>query len=60
MFITRFDNLSIYYQDGKRRRLLKDEPEYDRVTDYNSSNEAYVIEDLDYACLVENIKSVDD
>lgn len=60
VFITRFDNLSIYYQDGKRRRLLKDEPEYDRVTDYNSSNEAYVIEDLDYACLVENIKSVED
>lgn len=56
VFITRFDNLSIYYQDGKRRRLIRDEPELDQVTDYNSSNEAYVIEDLDYACLVENIK----
>lgn len=56
VFITRLDNLSIYYQDGKRRRLLKDEPEYDRVTDYQSSNEAYVIEDLEYACLVENIE----
>jgi len=56
VFITRFDNLSIYYQDDKRRRLIRDEPELDQVTDYNSSNEAYVIEDLDYACLVENIK----
>lgn len=56
VFITRLDNLSIYYQDGKRRRLVKDEPEYDRVTDYQSSNEAYVIEDLEYACLVENIQ----
>lgn len=55
VFITRLDNLSIYYQDGKQRRLLKDEPEYDRVTDYQSSNDAYVIEDLEYACLVENI-----
>lgn len=55
VFITRYDNLSIYYQDGKRRRLLKDEPELDQVTDYQSSNEAYVIEDLEYACLVENI-----
>ncbi|MCJ2189156.1 phage major capsid protein, P2 family [Novosphingobium beihaiensis] len=55
VFVTRFDNLSIYYQDGKRRRLLKDEPELDQVTDYQSSNEAYVIEDLEYACLVENI-----
>lgn len=56
VFITRLDNLSIYYQDGKRRRLLLDEPKLDRVTDYNSSNEAYVIEDLEYACLVENIE----
>lgn len=56
VFITRLDNLSIYYQDGKRRRLLKDEPEYDRVADYQSSNEAYVIEDLEYACLIENIE----
>lgn len=55
VFITRLDNLSIYYQDGKRRRMIKDEPEYDQVTDYQSSNEAYVIEDLEYACLVENI-----
>ncbi len=55
VFITRLDNLSIYYQDGKRRRMVKDEPELDQVTDYQSSNEAYVIEDLEYACLVENI-----
>lgn len=57
VFITRLDNLSIYYQDGTRRRLIKDEPEYDRVTDYQSSNEAYVIEDLEYACMVENIEA---
>ncbi|MGV3511911.1 MAG: phage major capsid protein, P2 family [Novosphingobium sp.] len=55
VFITRLDNLSIYYQDGKMRRLVKDEPELDQVTDYQSSNEAYVIEDLEYACMVENI-----
>lgn len=59
VFITRLDNLSIYYQDGKRRRMVKDEPEYDRVTDYQSSNEAYVIEDLEYACLIENIEQHD-
>lgn len=56
VFITRLDNLSIYYQDGKRRRLVKDEPELDQVTDYQSSNESYVIEDLGYSCLVENIQ----
>ncbi len=59
VFITRPDNLSIYYQDGKRRRLIKDEPELDQVTDYQSSNEAYVIENLEYACLVENIEAHD-
>ncbi|WP_398501338.1 phage major capsid protein, P2 family [Variovorax sp.] len=58
VFITRFDNLSIYYQDGKQRRLIQDEPKLDQVTDYNSSNEAYVIEDLDCACLVENIEAM--
>lgn len=57
VFITRLDNLSIYYQDGKMRRLVKDEPELDQVTDYQSSNEAYVIENLEYACMVENIEA---
>lgn len=59
VFITRLDNLSIYYQDGKRRRMVKDEPELDQITDYQSSNEAYVIEDLEYACLIENIEAHD-
>lgn len=54
--ITTFDNLSLYYQDGKARRLIRDEPELDQVTDYQSSNEAYVIEDHQWACLVENIQ----
>ena len=58
VFITRLDNLSIYYQDGKRRRMVKDEPELDQVTDYQSSNEAYVIEDQEGACLVENIEEL--
>ncbi len=59
VMITRLDNLSIYYQDGKMRRHMKDEPEFDRVADYQSSNESYVIEDTDYACVVENIERLD-
>jgi P2 family phage major capsid protein len=55
LLITRPDNLSIYYQTGGRRRLLKDEPEYDRIADYQSSNDAYVIERLRGAVLLENI-----
>lgn len=56
VFITRLDNLSIYEQDGKRRRHIKDVPERNRIEDYQSSNDAYVIEDHDFACLVENIE----
>jgi P2 family phage major capsid protein len=55
LLITRPDNLSIYYQTGGRRRLLKDEPEYDRIADYQSSNDAYVVERLRGAVLIENI-----
>jgi P2 family phage major capsid protein len=56
---TPLKNLSLYYQNGKRRRLIKDEPEYDRVTDYQSSNEGYVIEDYEQCFLLENIDILD-
>lgn len=38
MLITRLDNLSIYNQDGTRRRRLVDEPEFDRIANYESVN----------------------
>ncbi len=56
VFITTLANLSIYEQENTRRRNIKDAPESDRVEDYQSVNEAYVIENLDFACLVENIQ----
>ena len=58
LLITRLDNLSIYWQEGARRRHLKDEPEYDRVADYQSSNDAYVVEDFGLVALVEKIEKV--
>lgn len=58
VLITTLANLSIYWQESARRRHLKDEPEYDRVADYQSSNDAYVIEDLGLVALVENIERV--
>ncbi|NBC35557.1 hypothetical protein GTZ99_03190 [Novosphingobium sp. FSY-8] len=49
-------NLSIYYQEGSRRRYVKDEPEnMAALVDYNSVNECYVIESADHAVLAENI-----
>ena len=56
ILITRFDNLSIYFQDGARRRRVEDVPKRDRIENYESSNDAYVIEDLGLAALVEHIE----
>lgn len=42
--ITSLDNLSIYVQEGTWRRHIKDEPKKDRVEDYNSRNEGYLVE----------------
>lgn len=56
ILITSTKNLSIYYQDGARRRAVDDNPKRDRIETYESSNDAFVIEDLGKACLVENIQ----
>lgn len=55
ILVTTPKNLSIYYQDGRRRRYIKEEPEANRVADFQSSNEGYVVEDLDPVVLIENI-----
>ncbi len=55
ILITRLDNLAIYNQEGTRRRRLADEPEYNRIANYESVNMDYVIEDYDLVALVENI-----
>lgn len=55
LLITRLDNLSIYYQQDTRRRQIKDTPERDRIENYESVNEAYVVEDYRGVALVENI-----
>lgn len=55
LLITRLDNLSIYWQEETRRRFLKDEPEYKRIANYESVNEAYVVEEYEMCVLVENI-----
>ena len=55
IFITRFDNLSIYVQEGARRRSLVDNAKRDRIENYESSNDAYVVEDFGNGCLIENI-----
>ena len=55
VLITTLDNLSIYYQNGSRRRHVKDVPERDRVETYESSNDAWVVEDFGLCALIEGI-----
>lgn len=56
VMITSYDNLSIYFQDGARRRTIEDNAKRDRVENYESSNDAYVVEDLGRAAVAENIE----
>lgn len=56
LLITSLDNLSIYWQEETRRRQVKDEPELDRIANYESVNEDYVVEDYGRCAFVENIK----
>jgi len=55
LLITSLDNLSIYWQEGTRRRQIKDESALDQIENYESVNEAYVVEDYGRASFVENI-----
>lgn len=55
LLITSLDNLSIYWQEETRRRMMKDEPELDRIANYESVNEDYVVEEYGKVAFVENI-----
>ena len=58
ILITSFSNLSIYYQDSARRRHLIDNPKRDRIENYESSNDAFVVEEYGACALVKNIDLV--
>ncbi|TKC83470.1 phage major capsid protein, P2 family [Trinickia terrae] len=58
LMVTKLKNLSIYYQEGARRRTLKEVPERDRIENYESSNDAYVVENFGCGCVAENIELV--
>lgn len=59
VLVTTLNNLSIYWQIDARRRNLKDVPERDRIENYESSNDAYVVEDYGRGALVEKIEIVE-
>lgn len=55
VMVTRLDNLSIYWQEGARRRTVIDNAKRDRIENFESSNEAYVVEDYGCGAVAENI-----
>ncbi|NIJ70581.1 phage major capsid protein, P2 family [Xanthomonas sp. 60] len=56
LMVTSLANLSLYWQIGGRRRHVMEQPNHDRIANFESSNDAYVIEDYGLGCVVENIK----
>lgn len=46
VMVTDTENLSLYFQEGKTRRQMSDYPKRNRVEDFISSNDAYMIENL--------------
>ena len=54
--VTRLDNLSIYDQENTGRRMIWEQPDLDRVCDFQSVNEAYVVEENGMFAMAENIQ----
>lgn len=57
--ITPLSNLSIYFQKNGVRRKVQDEPEYDRIVNYESDNIDYVVEELKAAALIQNVTHIE-
>ena len=55
ILISKPSNLSIYWQAGSHRRKIEDNAKRDRIEDFNSVNEAYVVEDFGACALLDNI-----
>ena len=53
IMITSLNNLSIYYQAESWRRKIEDNAKRDRIEEYNSRNEAYIVEDYEKFAAVE-------
>jgi len=55
IMITTLANLSVYFQNGTRRRTIVDNAKRDQIENYESSNDDWVVEDYEAGCVLENI-----
>lgn len=58
LLITPLANLSIYMHRYGKRRKVADEPEFDRIANYESDNIDFVVEDPEACVLIDNIEFV--
>lgn len=56
VLITSFKNLSVYYQLGALRRSIIEEPHYNRIATYQSSNDDFVVEDYGKVAFIDGIQ----
>ncbi|HEL4831219.1 TPA: phage major capsid protein, P2 family [Stenotrophomonas maltophilia] len=56
LMVTSLSNLSLYWQIGGRRRHIIEQPNKNRVANFESSNDDYVVEDYGLGAVAENIE----
>jgi P2 family phage major capsid protein len=56
LMVTSLKNLSYYWQIGSSRRNIREESDLDRIANYESVNDAFMVEEYGKAALVENIQ----
>lgn len=59
VMVTPPSNLSIYHQEGTWRRQILDEPKLDQLSDYNSVNEGFVVEENTATMVFTNVSFVE-
>lgn len=58
VLVTSWDNLSIYYQESSWRAQTVENSRRNRVEDYSSRNEGYIVEYFEKLAMAENIEPV--
>ncbi|EIZ77756.1 putative capsid protein [Novosphingobium sp. Rr 2-17] len=56
MLITSFKNLSYYWQIGTARRAIQDNPALDQIDNFESINDAFMVEEYGKCALLEDIQ----
>lgn len=59
LLVTSLDNLSIYFLEDAKRRQIIDNSSMDQVEEFQSSNDAYVVENYEKVAFAENITIIE-